>query len=37
MLGQRIITAAVLLAVLALTLALANPWWFVALLALGAA
>ena len=37
MLGQRIVTAVVLLAVLAATLASANPWWFVALLALGAA
>ncbi|MFQ1061594.1 phosphatidate cytidylyltransferase [Bordetella trematum] len=37
MLGQRIVTAIVLLAVLAATLASPNPWWFVALLALGAA
>lgn len=36
MLGQRIVTAVVLLAVLAATLASSNPWWFVALLALGA-
>ncbi|AZY49113.1 phosphatidate cytidylyltransferase [Bordetella avium] len=36
MLGQRIVTAVVLLVVLAATLASANPWWFVALLALGA-
>lgn len=37
MLGQRVLTAIVLLAVLAATLALHNPWWFVALLAAGAA
>ncbi|CAM3703267.1 phosphatidate cytidylyltransferase [Bordetella tumulicola] len=37
MLGQRVLTAIVLLAVLAATLALHNPWWFVALLAVGAA
>jgi len=37
MLGQRVLTAAVLLAVLAAALASANPWWFVALLAAGAA
>lgn len=37
MLVQRVITAVVLLAVLALTLSLGNPWWFMALLAIGAA
>ncbi|MCD0504572.1 phosphatidate cytidylyltransferase [Bordetella petrii] len=37
MLGQRVITAVILLAVLAATLASGNPWWFVALLAVGAA
>jgi len=37
MLGQRIVTAAVLLAILAAAMASANPWWFVALLALAAA
>ncbi|OZI43537.1 phosphatidate cytidylyltransferase [Bordetella genomosp. 5] len=37
MLGQRIVTAIVLLAILAGALAAPNPWWFVALLALGAA
>ncbi|MGE8659334.1 MAG: phosphatidate cytidylyltransferase [Achromobacter sp.] len=37
MLGQRIVTAVILLAVLAATMMSANPWWFVALLALAAA
>ncbi|OZI74719.1 phosphatidate cytidylyltransferase [Bordetella genomosp. 12] len=37
MLGQRIVTAVVLLVILAATLASSNPWWFIALLALGAA
>ncbi|MDH0094628.1 phosphatidate cytidylyltransferase [Achromobacter mucicolens] len=37
MLGQRIVTAVVLLAILAAAMASANPWWFVALLALAAA
>ncbi len=37
MLGQRIVTAVVLLAILAAVMASANPWWFVALLALAAA
>lgn len=37
MLGQRIVTAVILLAVLAATMASADPWWFVALLALAAA
>ncbi|MDF8360776.1 phosphatidate cytidylyltransferase [Achromobacter anxifer] len=37
MLGQRIVTAVVLLAVLAAAMISANPWWFVALLALAAA
>jgi phosphatidate cytidylyltransferase len=37
MLGQRVLTAAVLLAVLAAALASGNPWWFVALLAAAAA
>src|SRR3546814_2685082 len=37
MLGQRVLTAVVLLAVLAAALASGNPWWFVALLAAGAA
>ena len=37
MLGQRIVTAIVLLAVLAAAMMSANPWWFVALLALAAA
>lgn len=37
MLGQRIVTAVVLLAVLAAAMVSANPWWFVALLALAAA
>lgn len=37
MLGQRIVTAAVLLAILAAAMISANPWWFVALLALAAA
>lgn len=37
MLGQRIVTAVILLAILAFTMASANPWWFVALLALAAA
>lgn len=37
MLVQRVITAAVLLVVLALTLTGDNPWWFMALLAVGAA
>lgn len=37
MLGQRVITAAVLLAVLAAALAASNPLWFMALLAVGAA
>ena len=37
MLGQRIVTAVILLAVLAAAMMSANPWWFVALLALAAA
>ncbi|MFY0476457.1 phosphatidate cytidylyltransferase [Achromobacter marplatensis] len=37
MLGQRIVTAVILLAVLAAAMISANPWWFVALLALAAA
>lgn len=37
MLGQRIVTAVILLAILAAAMASANPWWFVALLALAAA
>lgn len=37
MLGQRVLTAIVLLAVLATALASGNPWWFVALLAAAAA
>lgn len=37
MLGQRIVTAVVLLAILAAAMASANPWWFVVLLALAAA
>ncbi|ADP16126.1 phosphatidate cytidylyltransferase [Achromobacter xylosoxidans A8] len=37
MLGQRIVTAVVLLAILAAAMISANPWWFVALLALAAA
>jgi len=37
MLGQRIVTAVVLLAILAVAMASANTWWFVALLALAAA
>jgi len=37
MLGQRIVTAVVLLAILAAAMFSANPWWFVALLALAAA
>lgn len=37
MLGQRIVTAIILLAVLAAAMMSANPWWFVALLALAAA
>ncbi|MBO9331101.1 phosphatidate cytidylyltransferase [Achromobacter sp. HZ01] len=37
MLGQRIVTAVILLAILAATMVSANPWWFVALLALAAA
>ncbi len=37
MLGQRIVTAVVLLAILAAAMMSANPWWFVALLALAAA
>ncbi len=37
MLGQRIVTAIVLLAVLAAAMMSANPWWFVALLVLAAA
>ncbi|MDM9557498.1 MULTISPECIES: phosphatidate cytidylyltransferase [Bordetella] len=37
MLGQRVLTAVVLLAVLAAALASGNPWWFVALLAVAAA
>lgn len=37
MLVQRVITAVVLLAVLALTLSVGNPWWFMVLLAIGAA
>ncbi len=37
MLGQRIVTAVILLAVLAAAMVSANPWWFVALLALAAA
>ena len=37
MLGQRIVTAVVLLAILAAAMASVNPWWFVALLALAAA
>ena len=36
MLGQRIVTAVILLAILAATMVSANPWWFVALLALAA-
>ncbi|AYD64346.1 phosphatidate cytidylyltransferase [Achromobacter sp. LC458] len=37
MLGQRIVTAVILLAILAAAMISANPWWFVALLALAAA
>lgn len=37
MLGQRIVTAAILLAILAAAMSSANPWWFVTLLALAAA
>ena len=37
MLGQRIVTAVILLAILAAAMMSANPWWFVALLALAAA
>lgn len=37
MLGQRIVTAVILLAVLAAAMISANPWWFMALLALAAA
>ncbi|CAB3740124.1 hypothetical protein LMG3458_05690 [Achromobacter deleyi] len=37
MLGQRIVTAVILLAILAAAMASSNPWWFVALLALAAA
>ncbi|MEN4921352.1 phosphatidate cytidylyltransferase [Achromobacter spanius] len=37
MLGQRIVTAVILLAILAAAMVSANPWWFVALLALAAA
>lgn len=37
MLGQRVLTAVALLAVLAAALASGNPWWFVAVLAAGAA
>ncbi len=37
MLGQRIVTAAILLAILAAAMASANPWWLLALLALAAA
>ena len=37
MLGQRIVTAVILLAVLAAAMMSADPWWFVALLAVAAA